>query len=182
MNTTAMYDPQRRKHLSLLWSKRLEYQPTQDLEQWQKSLNIRNLVIDKSEDIDYYLKFSKLAQDNGNNEFGQRILKNLKSELSTRVAAAVADKTAQPPSLTNQLAKVDLAIYETYFNSGIYAKTSLNKRGGGGANVPVNAQQQVAGSTEVENAINSLTRLIQEKEKDMALDPVLKSECYLKLG
>lgn len=54
-------DAYRRRHLSSIWAKRLEYQPTQDLEQWQKSLNIRNLVIDKSEDIDYYLKFSKLA-------------------------------------------------------------------------------------------------------------------------
>ena len=51
----------RKRQLSNIWAKRLEYQPTQDLEQWQKSLNIRNLVIDKSEDIDYYLKFSKLA-------------------------------------------------------------------------------------------------------------------------
>jgi hypothetical protein len=25
LNTTAMFDTQRRKHLSLLWSKRLEY-------------------------------------------------------------------------------------------------------------------------------------------------------------
>jgi FKBP12-rapamycin complex-associated protein len=74
-------DSYRRRHLSSIWAKRLEYQPTQDLEQWQKSLNIRNLVIDKSEDIDYYLKFSKLAQDTGNNEFGQRILNNLKKEL-----------------------------------------------------------------------------------------------------
>lgn len=78
-------DLQRKRHLGILWSKRLEYQPTQDLEQWQKSLNIRNLVIDKSEDIDYYLKFSKLAQDSGNNEFGQRILKNLKSELNGKM-------------------------------------------------------------------------------------------------
>ena len=74
-------DVYKRRHLSTLWSRRLEYQPTEDLEQWQKSLNIRNLVIDKSEDIDYYLKFSKLAQDSGNNEFGQRILNNLKKEL-----------------------------------------------------------------------------------------------------
>ena len=42
-------------------------------------------MIDKSEDIDYYLKFSKLAQDSGNNEFGQRILKNLKSELNGKM-------------------------------------------------------------------------------------------------
>lgn len=32
----------------------------------------------------------------------------------------------------------------------------------------------------MENAINSLTKLIQEKEKD--IEPGLKSECYLKLG
>jgi hypothetical protein len=42
-------------------------------------------VIDKSEDIDYYLKFSKLAQEAGNNEFGQRVLKNLKSELNIKM-------------------------------------------------------------------------------------------------
>jgi hypothetical protein len=33
---------------------------------------------------------------------------------------------------------------------------------------------------EVENAINSLTKLILEKEKD--IEPQLRSECYLKLG
>lgn len=77
--------PARKRHLAALWSKRLEYQPSQDLEQWQKSLNIRNLLIDKAEDIDYYLRFSQLAQDAGNNEFGQRILKNLKAELNTKL-------------------------------------------------------------------------------------------------
>lgn len=58
---------------------------------------------------------------------------------------------------------MDLAIYQTYFNSGIYAKT-----------------QQQGKSEEVETAIASLTKLIQEKEKD--IEPALKSECYLKLG
>ena len=33
---------------------------------------------------------------------------------------------------------------------------------------------------DLENAITSLTRLIQEKEKD--IEPSLRSECYLKLG
>lgn len=129
-------DSFRKKHLSTLWTRRLEYQPTQDLEQWQKSLNIRNLVIDKSEDIDYYLKFSKLAQDSGNNEFGQKILNNLKKELMS---------TEKFQTLTNQLAKVDLAIYQTYFNSGIYVKTLKGDH---------------KKSEEVENAINSLTKLI----------------------
>lgn len=73
--------------------------------------------------------------------------------------------TEKNHTLTNQLAKVDLAIYQTYFNSGIYAKT-------------LRSDQKK--SEEVENAINSLTRLIQEKERD--IEPALKSECYLKLG
>lgn len=81
----ATADKERQRQLATLWSKRLEYQPTQDLEQWQKSLNLRNLVRDKSEDIDFYLRFSKLAQDAGNNEFGQRILKNLKAELNVKM-------------------------------------------------------------------------------------------------
>ena len=63
---------------------------------------------------------------------------------------------------------MDLAIYQTYFNSGIYSKTLKGdpNRGKSGE--------------EVENAITSLTRLIQEKEKD--IEPSLRSECYLKLG
>ena len=48
---------------------------------------------------------------------------------------------------------MDLAIYQTYFNSGIYAKT-------------IKGDSRKSGE-EVENAINSLTRLIQEKEKDI---------------
>lgn len=131
-------DIYKRRHLSTLWTKRLEFQPTEDLEQWQKSLNIRNLVIDKSDDIDFYLKFSKLAQDSGNNEFGQRILNNLKKELMG---------TQKNQTLTNQLAKVDLAIYQTFFNSGIYAKT-------------LKGDPRGKSSEEVENAISSLTRLI----------------------
>lgn len=61
-----------------------------------------------------------------------------------------------------------MAIYQTYFNSGIYAKTSL--KGG----------DQRRSGEDLENAISSLTRLIKEKEKD--IEPSLRSECYLKLG
>jgi len=54
--TTA--DDGRKKHLYALWQNRLEYQPSQDFEVWQKSLNLRSLVIDKSEEIASYLKFA----------------------------------------------------------------------------------------------------------------------------
>jgi hypothetical protein len=52
---------------------------------WQKSLNIRSLVIDKSEEIDHYLKFAKLAQDGGNIDLGQRVLHDLKNELRSKL-------------------------------------------------------------------------------------------------
>jgi hypothetical protein len=35
---------------------------------------MRSLVIDKSEEIDYYLKFAKLALDSGNSDLGSKIL------------------------------------------------------------------------------------------------------------
>ncbi len=50
------------------------------------------------------------------------------------------------------MAKVDLAIYQTYFNSGIYAKT---------------LKSDPKKSEEVENAIESLNRLVIEKERDI---------------
>lgn len=37
--------------------------------------------MDKSQEIDYYLKFAKLAQDCGNNDLGRRVLISLKNEL-----------------------------------------------------------------------------------------------------
>lgn len=82
---------------------------------WQKSLNIRSLVIDKTEEIDNYLKFAHLAQESNNNDLGQRILVNLKSELKIKARVEKSIK------LTNQLAKVEFAIQQTIFNSGLCA-------------------------------------------------------------
>lgn len=105
-------DDQRKNHLYSLWCKRLEYQPPQDFEVWQKSLNLRSLVIDKAEEIDYYLKFAKLALDSGNSNLGSKVLFNLKLELREKVRRFKSSK------LNNQLAKVEFAIFQNVFNSG----------------------------------------------------------------
>ena len=81
---------------------------------WQKSLNIRSLVIDKSEEIDYYLKFAKLAQEGGNFDLGQRVLHDLQNELKTKLNEF--GKSSR--KLNNQLAKVEFAIFQNIFNSG----------------------------------------------------------------
>ena len=47
----------------------------------QKLLNIRCLVIDKKEEIDNYIDFAKMAQDNHNTELSSRILLELREEL-----------------------------------------------------------------------------------------------------
>ena len=81
---------------------------------WQKSLNIRSLVIDKSEEIDHYLKFAKLAQDGGNIDLGQRVLHDLKNELRSKLKEVGRSSR----KLNNQLAKVEFAIFQNIFNSG----------------------------------------------------------------
>lgn len=74
---------------------------------------MRSLVIDKTEEISYYLKFANLAQECNNNDLGQRILVNLKSELKNK------SKIEKSTKLNNQLAKVEFAIQQTIFNSGL---------------------------------------------------------------
>ena len=77
------------------------------------SLNLRSLVIDKTEEIDYYLRFAHLAQECNNNDLGQRILVNLKTELKNKARIEKSSK------INNQLAKVEFAIQQTIFNSGL---------------------------------------------------------------
>lgn len=47
----------------------------------QKLLNIRCLVIDKKDEIDSFINFAKMAQDNHNTALSTRILVQLREEL-----------------------------------------------------------------------------------------------------
>jgi hypothetical protein len=44
-------------------------------------LNIRCLVIDKKDEVDNYIQFAKMAQENQNPKLGSRILISLQNEL-----------------------------------------------------------------------------------------------------
>ena len=97
-----------------------------------------------SEQIDYYLKYAKLALDSGNSDLGSKVLKNVEIELKNK------NKIIKSTKLNNQLAKVEFAMYQNQFNSGL---------------------RQVS--------ISNLEKLLADKED---LEPLLKSELYLKLG
>ena len=57
----------------------------------QKLLNIRCLVIDKKEEIDNYINFAKMAQDNQNTELSSRILLELRKELQDTQERLIKD-------------------------------------------------------------------------------------------
>lgn len=54
-------DEQKKKHLCTLWQKRFAVQPSEDLNALQRSLNIRSIVIDRTEQVDEYIQFAELA-------------------------------------------------------------------------------------------------------------------------
>ena len=55
--------------------------PSHDLEAHQMILNIRCLVIDKKDEVDNYIQFAKMAQENQNPKLSSRILISLQNEL-----------------------------------------------------------------------------------------------------
>lgn len=74
-------DEDKKKHLKELWSYRMEFM-AQDVESLQKTLNLRSLVIDISEDTSHYVTLADLCGKKGNPAMCKRILNNLKDEIT----------------------------------------------------------------------------------------------------
>ena len=72
-------------------------------------------MIDKTEEIEYYIKFAKLAQEQDNNDMEQRILMTLKNELMGKALDKINDA-----KVVNDLAKVEFAIFQNAFQSGFF--------------------------------------------------------------
>lgn len=59
-------DEQRKRHIYSLWQKRFAVFPSEDLTAFQRSLNIRSIVIEKVDEVDQYINFAHIAQNSGN--------------------------------------------------------------------------------------------------------------------
>jgi hypothetical protein len=70
-------DEQRKKHIYSLWQKRFAVFPSEDLSAFQRSLNLRSIVIDKVDEVDQFINFANIAQNSGNTSLGARILNKL---------------------------------------------------------------------------------------------------------
>lgn len=134
----------------------------------QKLLNIRCLVIDKKEEIDNYIDFAKMAQDNHNTELSSRILLELREELKMSQELLIKDiaekKDAhfseftlaeQQAKINTKRAKVELAIYDAAYTNNIN-----------------NSQNQEQATFQLEELIKKYTDI----------EPALLSTCYVKLG
>ena len=49
---------QRRKHIYKLWQQRFAVQPSDDLKAYQRSLKIRSIVMDRTEEVESHLQFA----------------------------------------------------------------------------------------------------------------------------
>eukprot|EP00352_Strombidinopsis_acuminata_P001846 CAMPEP_0176387304 /NCGR_PEP_ID=MMETSP0126-20121128/36663_1 /TAXON_ID=141414 ORGANISM="Strombidinopsis acuminatum, Strain SPMC142" /NCGR_SAMPLE_ID=MMETSP0126 /ASSEMBLY_ACC=CAM_ASM_000229 /LENGTH=116 /DNA_ID=CAMNT_0017754825 /DNA_START=1846 /DNA_END=2196 /DNA_ORIENTATION=+ len=93
--------------------------PTHDLEAHQKVLNIRSLVMDRTNEIDHYLRFAKMAQETGNHDLSSKVLFNLKEELHGKAKESKADM-----GLMNEMAKVEIEIFQNIYNSNSYKEAT----------------------------------------------------------
>lgn len=107
-------DEDKRKHLKELWSYRLQFM-AQDVEPIQKTLNLRSLVIDISEDTTHYLKLADLCTKKGYSSMSQRILQNLKAEIKTNIESTPEDQLFI-------ISQVDFGMLKYEYSQGEYVK------------------------------------------------------------
>lgn len=101
-----------KKHFKDLWSFRLEYM-AQDVESLQKTLNLRSLVIDISEDTNHYVTLAELCNKKGNPAMCKRILANLKSEIESNASA-------YPKEQLYNISKVNFGLLKHEYGQGNY--------------------------------------------------------------
>jgi FKBP12-rapamycin complex-associated protein len=85
INYVKTGNEQRRKHIYSLWQKRFMVQPSEDLRAFQRSLNLRSIVIDRTEEVDQYIQFAQLAQNSGNPTLGSKVLNKMLQELISKM-------------------------------------------------------------------------------------------------
>lgn len=107
-------DEDKKKHLKDLWSFRLEFM-AQDVESLQKTLNIRSLVIDISEDTNHYVRLADLCSKKGNAAMCKRILHNLKTEITSKVSA-------YPKEQLFNISKINFSLLKYDYSQGSYTK------------------------------------------------------------
>jgi hypothetical protein len=110
-------DEQRKRHIYSLWQKRYAVFPSEDLNAFQRSLNLRSIVIDKVDEVDQYINFANIAQNSGNTSLGQRILNKLQLDLINKKNQVQRD-TSKSIKIQDELAKVKLSIFENDYNMG----------------------------------------------------------------
>jgi len=103
-------DEDKRMHLKDLWSFRLEFM-AQDVESMQKTLNIRSLVIDISEDTNHYVKLADLCSKKGNTAMCERILQNLKTEITNKVSI-------YPKEQCFNVSKINFGLLKSKYSQG----------------------------------------------------------------
>jgi FKBP12-rapamycin complex-associated protein len=103
-------DEDAKKHLKDIWSYRLEFM-AQDVESLQKTLNLRSLVIDISEDTNHYVTLAELCNKKGNPAMCKRILSNLKSEIESNPAA-------YPKEQLYNISKVNFGLLKYEYTQG----------------------------------------------------------------
>jgi len=64
-------------------------------------------VIDKTDEVDYYIRLAKMAQESNNVDYGMRILISMKEALRGKGACKI-----------NEMARVEFAILQNTFNMG----------------------------------------------------------------
>ena len=103
-----------RNHFKDLWSYRLKFM-AQDVESLQKTLNLRSLVIDTSEDTNHYVTLAELCNKKGNPAMCKRILTNLKGDIENNLAA-------YPKEQLFNISKVNFGLLKLDYSQGYHDK------------------------------------------------------------
>ena len=114
MEYKKLDDEDKKKHLKDLWSFRLEFM-AQDVESLQKTLNLRSLVIDISEDTNHYVRLANLCAKKGNAAMCKRILHNLKTEITSNLVA-------YPKEQLFNISKINFGILKYEYGQGDHMK------------------------------------------------------------